>query len=171
MLATSSLRRPEVFYFSRSGSVAKGRMKLGKMGWKESLRRGITVNRGMVLIKVVYCTAYLGLVILLPYLTLQALTLGLTYEDISIIYGITPALTFMTSPLSGKKRPMPLAGDKMVGEKVFLSTFRFHRRQDWLPACAHFQHVAHWSRRHFIHFHAHLQRVYEGAACHSVQEL
>ena len=61
-----------------------------------------------MLIKVVYCTAYLGLVILLPYLTLQALTLGLTYEDISIIYGITPALTFMTSPLSGKKRPMPL---------------------------------------------------------------
>lgn len=62
----------------------------------------MTINRGMVLIKVVYCTAYLGLIIMLPYLTLQALTLGLTYEDISIVYGITPAITFMMSPITGK---------------------------------------------------------------------
>ena len=61
----------------------------------------MAINKGMVLIKVVYSTAYLGIVILLPYLTLQALSLGLTYEDISIIYGITPAITFMMSPLSG----------------------------------------------------------------------
>ena len=71
------------------------------MAWKESLKQAMAINKGMVLIKVVYSTAYLGIVILLPYLTLQALSLGLTYEDISIIYGITPAITFMMSPLSG----------------------------------------------------------------------
>ena len=42
-----------------------------KMAWQESLRRAATINRGMVLIKVVYCAAYLGLIVLLPYLTLQ----------------------------------------------------------------------------------------------------
>ena len=68
------------------------------------MKRAVTINKGMVLIKVAYSTAYLGLIILVPYLTLQALTLGLTYEDISIIYGITPAITFMMSPISGKNR-------------------------------------------------------------------
>ena len=82
------------------------------MAWEESLRQALTINKGVVLIKVVYSTAYLGLGILGPYLTLQALTLGLTYEDISIIYGITPALTFMLSPLSGKKKKvMSLPGE------------------------------------------------------------
>ena len=36
-----------------------------------------------------------------PYLTLQALGIGLSYEDISIIYGIVPALSFMASPTAG----------------------------------------------------------------------
>ena len=76
------------------------------MAWKESFMQALTINKGVVLIKVVYSTAWLGLTIIVPYLTLQALTLGLTYEDISIIYGITPALTFMLSPLSGKKNVM-----------------------------------------------------------------
>ena len=71
------------------------------MAWKESMKQALTINKGMVLIKVAYSTAYLGLIILIPYMTLQALTLGLTYEDISIIYGITPAITFMMSPISG----------------------------------------------------------------------
>ena len=36
-----------------------------------------------------------------PYLTLQALGLGLTYEDISIIYGITPVIALFSSPIAG----------------------------------------------------------------------
>ena len=65
------------------------------------MKQAMTINKGMALIKVAYSTAYLGLIILIPYMTLQALTLGLTYEDISIIYGITPAITFMMAPISG----------------------------------------------------------------------
>ena len=90
-------------------------VKHGKMAWRESLERGMTINRGMVLIKVVYCTAYLGLIIMLPYLTLQALTLGLTYEDISIVYGITPAITFMMSPITGKGAGMHVQMTSAVG--------------------------------------------------------
>ena len=39
----------------------------------------------------------------IPYLTLQALGLGLTYEDISIIYGISPVIALAASPTSGKQ--------------------------------------------------------------------
>ena len=38
---------------------------------------------------------------LYPYLTLQAYGLGLTYEDIGIIYGVTPLLSLAASPMSG----------------------------------------------------------------------
>ena len=36
-----------------------------------------------------------------PYLTLQARNLGLTYEDISYVYGIIPVFTFFSSPFAG----------------------------------------------------------------------
>ena len=91
-------------------------MLANKMTWQESLKRAVTINKGMVLIKVAYSTAYLGLIILVPYLTLQALTLGLTYEDISIIYGITPAITFMMSPVSGKKVTFIQGGKRNGGQ-------------------------------------------------------
>ena len=64
---------------------------------------------------------------LYPYLTLQAYGLGLTYEDIGIIYGLTPLLSLAASPVSGrtqanlsgklaKKISSSLAG--FIGDKV-----------------------------------------------------
>ena len=38
-----------------------------------------------------------------PYLTLQALGLGLTYEDIGIIYGISPITALAGGPIAGKQ--------------------------------------------------------------------
>ncbi len=38
-----------------------------------------------------------------PYLTLQAYEIGMTYGDVSIIYGIIPFFTFISSPISGIK--------------------------------------------------------------------
>ncbi len=36
-----------------------------------------------------------------PYLTLQARNIGLTYSDISFIYGIIPFFTFFSTPITG----------------------------------------------------------------------
>ncbi len=49
-----------------------------------------------------------------PYLTLQALGLGLTIEDISIIYGIVPILSFMAAPAAG------FVGDKIGYKPVII---------------------------------------------------
>ncbi len=54
--------------------------------------------------------------ILFPYLTLQALGLGLRYEDISIIYGIVPVLTFAAAPVSG------FIGDKVGYKPVLIAS-------------------------------------------------
>ena len=40
--------------------------------------------------------------LIFPYLTLQALGLGLTYEDISIIYGISPVIALAAGPIAGE---------------------------------------------------------------------
>ena len=42
--------------------------------------------------------------LIFPYLTLQALGLGLTYEDISIIYGISPVIALAAGPIAGEWR-------------------------------------------------------------------
>ncbi len=42
-----------------------------------------------------------GIAMTFPYLTLQARNLGLTYEDISYVYGIIPVFTFFSSPFAG----------------------------------------------------------------------
>ena len=42
-----------------------------------------------------------GKSLLAPYLTLQALGLGLTYGDISIIYGLSPIIALSSAPLAG----------------------------------------------------------------------
>ena len=41
-----------------------------------------------------------------PYLTLQALGLGLTYADISIVYGISPIVCLGAQPLAGRDREL-----------------------------------------------------------------
>ena len=45
--------------------------------------------------------------LIFPYLTLQALGLGLTYEDISIIYGISPVIALAAGPIAGKQNQIP----------------------------------------------------------------
>ncbi len=58
---------------------------------------------------------FAGTLMPFPYLTLQALGLGLTIEDISIIYGVVPILSFMAAPVAG------FVGDK-VGYKPVIIT-------------------------------------------------
>ena len=38
----------------------------------------------------------------MPYLTLQMWDLGLSFEDISLIHGLGPFLTFALAPIFGK---------------------------------------------------------------------
>ena len=53
--------------------------------------------------KVIKHFVWAGMSLILPYLTLQALGLGLTYEDISIIYGISPVIALTAGPVAGKQ--------------------------------------------------------------------
>jgi hypothetical protein len=59
------------------------------------------INRGMVLIKVFAFSLNMGVYAIWPYLTLQMINIGLSYEDVSYIYGAIPLCTFFTSPLAG----------------------------------------------------------------------
>ena len=86
-----------------------------KMGAKSLLE----INKGMILIRVIYAfwsfgkrphdqcewgdltSVWAGMSLIFPYLTLQALGLGLTYEDISIIYGISPVIALAAGPIAG----------------------------------------------------------------------
>ena len=36
-----------------------------------------------------------------PFMTLQMLNIGLNMEDVSIVYGLVPLVTFLAAPLSG----------------------------------------------------------------------
>ena len=88
---------------------------------KMDVKSLLKINKGMVLIRVIYgfwnfgkrhqnqCKQgnklfiWAGMSLILPYLTLQALGLGLTYEDVSIIYGISPVIALTAGPISGKQ--------------------------------------------------------------------
>ena len=43
-----------------------------------------------------------GVYMVFPFLTLQAIGLGLTYADISIVYGLSPILCLGSQPLAGR---------------------------------------------------------------------
>ena len=45
----------------------------------------------------------IGVYMVFPFLTLQALGLGLTYADISIVYGLSPILCLGAQPLAGRE--------------------------------------------------------------------
>ena len=55
----------------------------------------------------------------LPFLTLQALGLGLTYADISIVYGLSPILCLGAQPLAGDKK-------YITNESVYKQNCRFY---------------------------------------------
>jgi hypothetical protein len=59
------------------------------------------INKGMVLIKLFAFFYNMGFNAIFPYLTLQMINIGLSYEDVSYIYGAIPAFTFFTSPIAG----------------------------------------------------------------------
>ena len=81
----------------------------------------LKINKGMILIRVIYTFwsfgkrhqnqyiqgdktfIWVGMSLIFPYLTLQALGLGLTYEDIGIIYGISPVTALAGGPITGKQ--------------------------------------------------------------------
>ena len=75
-------------------------MKKIKEIWK--IIKSQRVNVKMIPVKVFGSFLYLATLVTFPYLTLQMLNIGLTMSDVSIIYGIVPIMTFMTSPLAGK---------------------------------------------------------------------
>ena len=86
------------------------------------VRTFMTPNKGMILIRILYFSwmigewilneiyvawsrwdlFLLGQCVISPYLTLQALGLGLSYEDISIIYGISPVIALASAPIAGE---------------------------------------------------------------------
>lgn len=45
-----------------------------------------------------------GTLMIWPFLTLQMREIGLTYGDVSLIYGLIPAMTFMVQPSLGTRR-------------------------------------------------------------------
>ena len=59
------------------------------------------VNVKMIPVKIFGSFLYLATLVTFPYLTLQMLDIGLTINDVSIVYGIVPIMTFFTSPLAG----------------------------------------------------------------------
>jgi hypothetical protein len=69
----------------------------GLVKWAKEQR----INKGMVLIKVFAFFLNMGVNAIFPYLTLQMINIGLSYEDVSFIYGAIPAFTFFTSPIAG----------------------------------------------------------------------
>lgn len=60
------------------------------------------VNVKMIPVKAFGSLLYLATTITFPFLTLQMLNIGLDLYDVSIVYGLAPLATFLTSPLAGK---------------------------------------------------------------------
>ena len=63
--------------------------------------------------------------LIFPYLTLQALGLGLTYEDISIIYGISPVIALAAGPIAGERRKIWDRGILNLMKNFFLQSKGF----------------------------------------------
>ena len=67
----------------------------------------------MIPVKLFGSFLYMATSVTFPYLTMQMLQIGLDFNDVSIVYGIVPLMTFLTSPLAG------YIGDK-IGYNVVL---------------------------------------------------
>ena len=69
----------------------------------QNLIKNQQVNWKMIPIKIFGFFLIMGTDTVFPYLTLQMLNIGMTYEDVSLIYGITPIMTSLTSPVAGNE--------------------------------------------------------------------
>ena len=75
-------------------------MELLKTSWH--FVRNQRINVKMIPVKAFGSFLNLGTNICFPYLTLQMLNIGLNFNDVSIIYGLIPIASFLTSPISGQ---------------------------------------------------------------------
>ena len=76
------------------------------------------VNVKMIPVKLFGSFLYLATLVTFPYLTLQMLNIGLTMNDVSIVYGIVPIMTFLTSPLAGRSWfPLAVIYSSLVMDK------------------------------------------------------
>ena len=66
----------------------------------------------------------IGVYMVFPFLTLQALGLGLTYADISIVYGLSPVLCLGAQPLAGRELSIQISEsyNKQIYFQVLLVT-------------------------------------------------
>ena len=61
----------------------------------------IKVNKNVIPIKLFGFLWHIATHMTFPFLTVQMIQIGLDLQDVSIVYGITPLVTFLASPLSG----------------------------------------------------------------------
>ena len=61
------------------------------------------VNKKMIPIKAFGAFVNMGTMAIFPFLTIQMTEMGLTYSDVSIVYGLIPAFTCLSGPISGKQ--------------------------------------------------------------------
>ena len=59
------------------------------------------INKKVIPIKLFTFLWHIATHMVFPFLTVQMLQIGLNLQDVSIVYGITPVVTFMCSPLTG----------------------------------------------------------------------
>ena len=60
------------------------------------------INKGILWLKILYTLYGFGIMISQPFIVLQLYSLGLEEEDISLMLGIVPLITMITTPLAGK---------------------------------------------------------------------
>ena len=59
------------------------------------------VNKKVIPIKLFSFLWHVATHMTFPFLTVQMIQIGLKVQDVSIVYGITPLITFLVSPLTG----------------------------------------------------------------------
>ena len=60
------------------------------------------INKKVIPIKLFGFLWHVAIHMVFPFLTLQMTQIGLNLEDVSIVYGLTPLVTFLSAPLTGK---------------------------------------------------------------------
>ena len=80
----------------------------------------LKINKGILWLKILYTLYGFGIMISMPFYVLQLYSLGLDEEDISLIVGIVPLITMITTPLLGNLNQ--LIG-KTVGSILVFITF------------------------------------------------
>ena len=84
--------------------------------WKSV--KNAKINRKMIPIKLFGALYNLAINITFPYLTLQMTQIGLNVEDVSIIYGVTPLMTFLAAPIAGKNEYSAIVYDRSTRNQI-----------------------------------------------------